>query len=314
MAKGNNGKKTSSVNTTSDIPRNRGVITKQPTLDVVQTDEAASTTSMYDSKPIQERHPSKIAFYIVVSVILSLFGSYAWLRINDPRRYVRIGTTWTWIPILLFVGLVFYVLHKVRTVDPGIVDRERWDAPLDVSWYHPIEKKKNLTRRFCRKTQLWKPDRAHLCRSTNRLIKRYDHHCIFVDASVGHGNHKYFMLFLIYTCLAGLSISAELILHGRILARLPPGVFQILYLLVFVFSIASAIAVFLFYLFHVYLIWSGYTTLENFEKKGKYVQGVKYVTPFTSTFYNNFKQISGPNIIHWLLPTSPNNGDGIYFN
>lgn len=276
------------------------------------TDEHSTTTCSdnHDGRfdgPIQ---PSRFAYYIVMTIIFSIAIVYAYARLADPRKYIRIGTWWTWFVIYGLIFLTYYVLQKVRTVDPGMVDFSIWGSHNDISWYRPIEKKRNLTRRFCRKTQMFKPDRAHFCRSTNRLIKRYDHHCIFVDASIGHSNHKFFMLFLLYASLASITLALEILFHGQFATRMPKGMVGTSNFILFILGVAVSLSVFLFFAFHVYLIVRGYTTLEYTEKKGNMINGVKYVTPYNTSLFSNFSQVMGNNVLFWFLPTAPDNGDG----
>ncbi|XP_042031238.1 probable protein S-acyltransferase 16 [Salvia splendens] len=60
--------------------------------------------------------------------------------------------------------------------------------------------------RYCQKCSHYKPPRAHHCRicNTNRCVLRMDHHCIWMNNCVGHGNYKIDLLCLsvLYAVLA----------------------------------------------------------------------------------------------------------------
>ena len=56
--------------------------------------------------------------------------------------------------------------------------------------------------RYCDKCKEVKPPRTHHCSICASCIMRMDHHCPWVGNCVGLRNHKYFLLFLMYTSLA----------------------------------------------------------------------------------------------------------------
>lgn len=49
---------------------------------------------------------------------------------------------------------------------------------------------------YCPTTLMKKPTRAKYCASTGLLVARMDHHCVWLNNSVGFGNHRRFLLFV----------------------------------------------------------------------------------------------------------------------
>ena len=40
------------------------------------------------------------------------------------------------------------------------------------------------------------PQQTKYCKMTKKAIRGFDHHCLFLEKSIGHGTHHYFMLFM----------------------------------------------------------------------------------------------------------------------
>ncbi|GAA6034779.1 hypothetical protein JCM8097_001165 [Rhodosporidiobolus ruineniae] len=74
-----------------------------------------------------------------------------------------------------------------------------------------LQVKSDGTARFCRKCNVYKPDRAHHCSSCRRCVLKMDHHCPWLGGGcVGWANYKFFLLFLLYTGVFGLFVGATL--------------------------------------------------------------------------------------------------------
>ncbi|KAF8822382.1 DHHC zinc finger domain-containing protein [Cardiosporidium cionae] len=66
------------------------------------------------------------------------------------------------------------------------------------------EKKRSGNRRHCKWCMKYKPDRCHHCSICQTCVLRMDHHCPWIINCVGWGNHKYFMLSLLYSCICSI--------------------------------------------------------------------------------------------------------------
>lgn len=56
--------------------------------------------------------------------------------------------------------------------------------------------------KYCRTTLVKKPLRSKYCSQTGTVIARMDHFCVWLNNSVGHGNHRSFIMFLVSQLVA----------------------------------------------------------------------------------------------------------------
>ncbi|KAG0149103.1 hypothetical protein CROQUDRAFT_669388 [Cronartium quercuum f. sp. fusiforme G11] len=146
--------------------------------------------------------------------------------------------------------------------------------PSAVSGIDTLMCKSDGSKRFCRKCNLLKADRAHHCSSCKKCVLRMDHHCPWLGGRcVGLHNQKYFVLFLIWTSITsiicafgavnGLSefvtINANLSDDGF---RLAPLNWAFLLLVGALFGMVLTG----FGSYHLYLVSVNRTTIENMER------------------------------------------------
>lgn len=55
--------------------------------------------------------------------------------------------------------------------------------------------------RYCDYCEIEQPMRAKHCEDCKQCVRKHDHHCPWLDACVGEGNHKYFWTFLLVTTI-----------------------------------------------------------------------------------------------------------------
>jgi len=160
---------------------------------------------------------------------------------------------------------------------------------------------------FCFKCNRVKPPRCHHCSTCKRCVLRMDHHCPWIGNCVGFENHKYFVLFLLYSTLAcfqealcfSFAISFGI---GYVEETLKTG-----YLLGVILPSSICIGVGGLFLFHMYLISKNLSTIEvNYFSKNPFDMSDKI---------RNIEQIFGVNKLMWLIPVSPNGRptDGMNF-
>lgn len=68
---------------------------------------------------------------------------------------------------------------------------------------------------YCLKCQMKKVKNVHHCILCNKCIERRDHHCFFMKTCIGKKNHKFFILFCLYTSLAGIFSLNEIFVYFR---------------------------------------------------------------------------------------------------
>lgn len=170
-----------------------------------------------------------------------------------------------------------------------------------------------------------------------RNVLRMDHYCPWLSNCIGHYNHKYFVLFLLYTTL-----TSNMIVYGAFKVsaahsiKLNAGAQLVL-------AEGSALAAVLsallnpFLGFHCWLLSKNVTTLEFCEKqsnrKGKTVNITEDPTdvwssllaskserswyqlesPYDINLYHNLKSVLGKNVFTWFLPFSGGQESGLHF-
>ncbi|KAL4660324.1 putative palmitoyltransferase ZDHHC12 isoform X1 [Arapaima gigas] len=122
------------------------------------------------------------------------------LQDTDLRRQKERGDLVQPASFLLFVLLSVLLYFIVSLTDPGFVHT---DAEVKVTResYEELQERIShlhmaLRQRRCGYCLLLQPMRAKHCQSCGRCIRRYDHHCPWMQNCVGERNHRYFLLFL----------------------------------------------------------------------------------------------------------------------
>lgn len=101
------------------------------------------------------------------------------------------------------IALILSSYIKAATTDPGAVAlHSATRADLYAPESDPLRAFKPR-RRFCERCECVKPPRAHHCSTCKRCVNKMDHHCPWVNNCVGSNNLKFFLLFLLYTCIGG---------------------------------------------------------------------------------------------------------------
>ncbi|KAJ8336003.1 hypothetical protein SKAU_G00393460 [Synaphobranchus kaupii] len=180
--------------------------------------------------------------------------------------------------------------------------------------------------RYCNRCQLLKPDRSHHCSVCDKCVLKMDHHCPWVNNCVGFSNYKFFLLFLAYSLLYCIFITATDVRYfiffwtvggsfHQHLIQYWDGVpdTQAKFHIMFLFFTASMFSVSLFSLFgyHCWLVCKNRSTLEAFRapafRNGPDKNG------FSLGLTKNIRQVFGDEKKYWLLPIFSSQGDGCSF-
>ncbi|CAN6471736.1 unnamed protein product [Victoria cruziana] len=220
----------------------------------------------------------------------------------------------------LALMVVFSYLLAI-TKDPGSVpssfvpDIEDSESPI-----HEI-KRKGGDLRYCQKCSHYKPPRAHHCRVCKRCVLRMDHHCVWINNCVGHGNYKAFFVFVLYAVIA--CIHAMVMLLSAVThdvnkdQQLGGGSSKTLYILCGTILVPLTVALSILLGWHIYLVFHNKTTIEYHEGVRAMWLAEKvghiYRHPYDLGVYENLISVLGPNFVSWLFPTSQHIGSGLRF-
>jgi len=169
--------------------------------------------------------------------------------------------------------------------------------------------------RYCEKCQAVKPDRAHHCSVCGSCILKMDHHCPWVNNCVAFNNYKFFMLFLgyalVYTVYLALCNFKYFILFWTdgLKSEDGAGKFHILFL--FFVSVMFCISVSSLFWYHVYLVLSNRSTLEQF--RAPYFASGPDENGWGLGKRNNFQEVFGDRPLLWFFPVQTSIGDGLTF-
>lgn len=193
--------------------------------------------------------------------------------------------------------------------------------------------------RWCRFCEIVKPDRTHHCRHCGTCVMQFDHHCVWIGQCVGWANHKFFIIFNLWTTLYSFYIMILLIITE---ARSNSMDGQMIAMIV-VAAIFGLFAVSML-LTHVQLILSGRTTVESFAARDQREREDALLQTEYGYFWHNmekrkvrkkwkeewggspvdgrwrygtrmdrWKEEMGIGPLGWILPIGSPQGDGLYF-
>lgn len=140
---------------------------------------------------------------LTCATITWMLHFYAWATITQLVVKPWFGSSfWGWFHYFAFSILTFLSLFshgRAMLTNPGAVPCNAF--PLQYDWEDLQAEGGWREKRTCLRCKSFKPPRAHHDSVTGRCILRLDHYCPWVNNAVGLLNHKYFLLFVLYTFL-----------------------------------------------------------------------------------------------------------------
>ncbi|CAD26994.1 similarity to HYPOTHETICAL TRANSMEMBRANE PROTEINS YN66_yeast [Encephalitozoon cuniculi GB-M1] len=172
------------------------------------------------------------------------------------------------------------------------------------------------TKKFCRRCNNYKPERAHHCSSCGYCIKKMDHHCFWINNCVNYDNQGHFIRFLFFTASANILIfvyvsieSAAILLFNHSLEHRRDYYILVLSgMLSLVFLIMTAFFLYL----QMRLALSNTTFIEELKQESmSRLQGSSILrSPYDRGIMSNLIDTLGPPYTLFLLGPF---GDGITF-
>eukprot|EP00439_Symbiodinium_sp_Y106_P069860 s396_g12.t1 len=252
---------------------------------------------------------SQLPVMFVVGLLVMMYSAFVFAYL--PAAGLALNSQES----LVFHAFVFLTLAsfaQAARTDPGNIPegpewRDRNRPPRNTH----EQKRFSEEPRWCRKSEAFKPDRAHFCRAMGRVVLRMDHHCPWLGNTVGWANHKYFYLFLAYTSAAcsllGMSV-LELLVHATLPAL---TTFLLIGTEALTFLLTSILVP--FFLFHTWLIVRNLTTIEFCASFAKTEDEKPYDNPYDVGIFRNVCAVLGSSPLTWWAPVGGPMGDGINF-
>jgi len=179
--------------------------------------------------------------------------------------------------------------------------------------------------RWCKFCQHWKPPRSHHCREFNRCVLKLDHYCPWVYNAVGYRNHKFFILFLLYSslcltyflicCIVRVIYEITNRQRGRSIFTIPE---LILFIMQLILTLPVTIGIISLLVYQLGCLFSNCTNIETFALK-RYKRGAKIFGKNNfKWFYDfgmieNIRAVMGQSFPEWFWPEIPHhvkNGNG----
>ncbi|XP_067662475.1 palmitoyltransferase ZDHHC12-A-like [Haliotis asinina] len=216
--------------------------------------------------------------------------------------------------LLMTLSIVFYYLACF--IDPGYlplkkkkasVNNNSEDEGSDEDSSMLKNGDKDVKYRMCDYCEIQQPMRAKHCEDCKRCVRKYDHHCPWLEACVGERNHKFFLLFLLATAM--LVLWTFYIAWNAIVFRLDWSDWfkaNFLFFIDIIILIFGGFVVVGLLCFHSYLMVKGMTTWEAASRER--ITYLKYL----DDDYNPFDEGVCKNMYYFLCVCKVRKWESVY--
>uniref|UniRef100_A0A3Q2QCW3 Palmitoyltransferase n=1 Tax=Fundulus heteroclitus TaxID=8078 RepID=A0A3Q2QCW3_FUNHE len=130
----------------------------------------------------------------IITLILFLYDT-------ELRKQEETGQVLQPVLFVLLVLVSVLLYFAVSLMDPGFILSEDSDLQFTLGVTEEQQdmipaSAKSLRRRRCAHCLLQQPMRSKHCQACQRCVRRYDHHCPWIENCVGERNHRWFLVYL----------------------------------------------------------------------------------------------------------------------
>jgi len=264
---------------------------------------------------------------VVYFVIISVTYGYTKYYIFDEYGF-HVIKFFSAISFYFSAMMVINCHLKSMFTSPGFI-YQGWEN--DYSSIYDENEEKNRTLKilspydkklFCQKCNMKRPGRSHHCKICNKCVLKMDHHCPWIMNCVGHGNQKFFLLFLFYATLGDFIGFIFLIqkcidLDYNQLTKYTEKkdiLSVILYPIILIGCtlLALSMTISIGFLFFVQLRFIMFNSTSIESKKFERYEDSPY---YYENHLNNFKIVMGESYCEWFIPIFKKNAynHGFYF-
>lgn len=171
----------------------------------------------------------------------------------------------------------------------------------------PLDKKNRYKYRFCDYCEIHPPLRSKHCEDCKLCVRKYDHHCPWLETCIGERNHRYFWWFLLTTAVL-IIWTFVIIWESFVTEKTWSDWFHtniVLFLDTIVLVLSGPVVVGLL-AFHTYLMFSGLTTWEAASRER--ITYLKYL----DDDYNPFDEGCFKNIYYFMCVRKIQSWENLY--